>query len=446
MIAALAALAVACSGSAARPHTPDAGHVAFDPEHCSVPGGCDDAEPQPEPAPTNVELCDLPKGEPKPVAWSHPLQSVPCPLGECDLFDPQPAAADNGDLVALASAAYDTRYGALEGGVALLRYAATGEPRGQALWDFVATPLRAAIERHAALLATDTGQLLYASARNVWPADEPRALTLSELTTDDPPRTRAPLFTSERTRPIVAAVGGGAVLVASAHHAPSPFDKAIHPSSNTQDEPIPHLTLTLFDHDGHARWNRTWPDDASARRVLALHLDAQSRSTVAIRVANVQGAHVSVLQLNADGRVRWQRTLAQGSALMQAAVDASGNVYVLSVRSELLPQRDIERIELFDADGHGKLAWDMPPDMDYTLQAGGAQRALLSSLLPSAADTAELRVYALTAADGCSAHAYDWPENDANGPIQLTAAAKSGAVYFMSSAALGRLSDSHEGL
>ena len=105
---------------------PDAGRVQFEPERCSVLGGCDDSGQMITAPSATLRACGGAPADAKLVAWQRSWRKVACPLGECALSDLRLGAADNGDLVAIASAAYNTPYGPLEGGIALIRYTQDG--------------------------------------------------------------------------------------------------------------------------------------------------------------------------------------------------------------------------------------------------------------------------------------------------------------------------------
>ena len=383
----------------------------FDPESCTVPDNCDDTSHVIDSASADVEDCPTADVPTRGLLWQQELHDVSCPLGTCRLEPVQLAPEPDGGVIVIASALYYTStYIPVEGGIAALRCSATGELTAQALWDFHVVPQDITIERRPSLLTDASGQLLYASARAIMPADRPRSLTIAPLAADESPRTLAPRFKSAATRPSLVRFGpSGDVLVVSAQRTDAPVEPA--GSDGWWARWGVRASVTLFDQHGHARWNRVWPAHEQSTRIDAAHIDDQGNVTLLIR-ANMEPGHGSrVVQLARDGSMRWQRLVPGGSGFSDLAVASDGSAYVYhrSAQTTDPPPRLVERL---DKDGQSTHVWSLPSSNQVSAHlsegAGGQIWVTLKGI--TAAGAHELRVLSFDGSNACSESArYEWP-------------------------------------
>jgi hypothetical protein len=342
---------VAASGAALAP--------PFDPLACTLGSECARWGELIAPPEVPASECVPLDGAVRPMAWHALTGRVPCAFGSCRLMDAQIVAEPNGQLLAVSRIELpSTMVRGREVGLWLARYGRDGSVAGSTLWDFAIPPPGVEVQRHASLLSDASGDPLLVSARAVLPADAPRPLTVARLAGRTRPVPKAPSVSTPPARAERAAIGGrGQLLVASVHQLSDQPDAADDRPLDALFRPLYPQRALLALHDRHGRllWNRPWLAGDASTEIDALHMGRDGQITV--RVAADRGPLLgsTVARLDREGRVLWQRHVAEHRFTVQSAVDQQGNVYVLSTRWGF--DAFETRFERLDAAGRSTGAW-----------------------------------------------------------------------------------------
>jgi len=451
-VVALCAALQACGGGERAPGGDEDGSAlsaaalaaSFDPLACTLRRECTRWGELTSDPPVEASACAPLEGEVRPFAW-HVLTGggqVPCAFGSCRLLDAQLARDPGGGVLAMSRVELpSTMARGREVGLWFARYAADGARAGSALWDFAIPPPGIEVQRRASLVNDASGDVLLASARSLLPADALRPLTLAPIAGRKAPAVKPPRASTPPSRGELVALGPkGELLVASTHRL---SDERIPDEELDWDSIFMPLypqraALTLHDGRGRVLWNRPWVSEDASTAIRAVHMGADGQITV--RVAADRGPlHGSAIaRLDRDGRVLWQRHVAEGSYEQQSAVDAQGNVYVLSTRWWDEIEATLERI---DSSGHRTGFWSLTAvGFTFELNAGHG-RVWLTSRTDVGLGS-ELWAFAFAPeSTGCAGERYGWPGDflDLFDGVLVLVEDESSGVYIANSRLVAKL-------